>query len=227
MVKTAHEQGQQCFPSFTLGWLPVSRNIPLSSNWGPHSRRCRSRVSQGPRALAGWIHTAAGKVFEDTLSGRTDPVPFLTFRRETWSGQVFVKTILFGLQRHSPFPKSLWKRNGKIPSSRKKRLSNSQPLHPRNGYSWICPACHTKMPWQFNSRLHKRIAHRQEALRKQTCQRASGIIPASLGRKGTAWLVPKAIKCLWLKQGLLKKDREGEEVGRQGRSKEISTPSTL
>jgi len=121
------------------------------------------------------------------------PCPFLTFRRETWSGQVFVKTILFGLQRHSPFPKSLWKRNGKIPSSRKKCLSNSQPLHPRNGYSWICPACHTKMPWQFNSRLHKRIAHRQEALRKQTCQRASGIIPASLGRKGTAWLVPKAI----------------------------------
>ena len=113
MVKTAPEQGQQCFPSFTLGWLPVSRNIPLSSNWGPHSRRCRSRVPQGPRALAGWIHTAAGKVFEDNLSGRTDPVPFLTFRRETWSGQVFVKTILFGLQRHPPSPSHYEKETGR------------------------------------------------------------------------------------------------------------------
>ena len=112
MVQTAHEQGQRYFPSFTLGWLPVSRNILLSSNWGPHSRRCRSRVPQSPRALAGWIHTAAGRCSR-TISPGGLTLSLLTFRGETWSGQVFVKTVMFGLQRHPPSPGRYEKETGR------------------------------------------------------------------------------------------------------------------
>ena len=188
----AHEQGQRCFPSFTLGWLPVSRNIPLSSKWGPHSRRCRSRVPQGPRALAGWIHTAVGKVLKDNLSGRTDHVPFYPLEGRHGQGRSLLRLFCLAC-KGIPLPQAIMKKKQEDPIIKEKMPSNSQSLHPRNGHSCICPAYHTKMPWQFNRRLHKRTALRQGALRKRTCQRASSIIPAFLGRKGTAWLVPKAI----------------------------------
>ena len=41
------------------------------------------------------------------------PCPFLTFRGETWSGQVFVKTVMFGLQRHPPSPGRYEKETGR------------------------------------------------------------------------------------------------------------------